>query len=391
MGRHSCCYKQKLRKGLWSPEEDEKLLNYITKHGHGCWSSVPKLAGLQRCGKSCRLRWINYLRPDLKRGAFSQQEENSIIELHAVLGNRWSQIAAQLPGRTDNEIKNLWNSCLKKKLRQRGIDPNTHQPLSEVENDKDKTLTSDKSNNQKASNEAEKPKPIIPMERYPLEVNSSSSKINNCSSTLDRFGTCHDTSITSCRPSDMVGMGYFSFQHLNYAPNIGLTPNPNNTSSLCFIPTSTSSSQIMSSEINSSMIHSSISSGDIDGVHNWEASTFSTNNNASKSNGSSNCSNIQLQSSTNFLDAHSSQSHLPFQEDIKWSEYLSTPFFVGNTVQQQNQSTQCMYTDEGKSETGFNIAQESSTSWHHTQQHFQPSDIYTKDLQRFSVAFGQTL
>ncbi|KAL8166315.1 hypothetical protein V2J09_007814 [Rumex salicifolius] len=89
---------------------------------------------LQRCGKSCRLRWINYLRPDLKRGAFSQEEESLIIELHAVLGNRWSQIAAQLPGRTDNEIKNLWNSCLKKKLRQRGIDPNTHKPLSEIEN-----------------------------------------------------------------------------------------------------------------------------------------------------------------------------------------------------------------------------------------------------------------
>ncbi|PWZ09108.1 Transcription factor MYB61 [Zea mays] len=88
MGRHSCCYKQKLRKGLWSPEEDEKLMNHITKHGHGCWSSVPKLAGLQRCGKSCRLRWINYLRPDLKRGAFAQDEEDLIIELHAVLGNR---------------------------------------------------------------------------------------------------------------------------------------------------------------------------------------------------------------------------------------------------------------------------------------------------------------
>ncbi|KAM0951275.1 putative transcription factor MYB-HB-like family [Dioscorea sansibarensis] len=129
MGRHSCCYKQKLRKGLWSPEEDEKLMKHITKYGHGCWSSVPKLAGLQRCGKSCRLRWINYLRPDLKRGTFSEQEENLIIELHAVLGNRWSQIAAQLPGRTDNEIKNLWNSCIKKKLRQRGIDPVTHKSL----------------------------------------------------------------------------------------------------------------------------------------------------------------------------------------------------------------------------------------------------------------------
>ncbi|PON43248.1 MYB transcription factor [Parasponia andersonii] len=122
-----CCYKQKLRRGLWSPEEDEKLLRHITKYGHGCWSSVPKQAGLERCGKSCRLRWINYLRPDLKRGTFSAEEENHIIELHAVLGNRWSQIAAQLPGRTDNEIKNFWNSCLKKKLRQRGIDPLINQ------------------------------------------------------------------------------------------------------------------------------------------------------------------------------------------------------------------------------------------------------------------------
>ncbi|KAL1312849.1 transcription repressor MYB6 [Arachis ipaensis] len=147
MGRHSCCYKQKLRKGLWSPEEDEKLLRHITKYGHGCWSSVPKQAGLQRCGKSCRLRWINYLRPDLKRGTFSQEEENLIIELHAVLGNRWSQIAAQLPGRTDNEIKNLWNSCLKKKLRQRGIDPVTHKPLSELSEEKsqiqEKALSND--------------------------------------------------------------------------------------------------------------------------------------------------------------------------------------------------------------------------------------------------------
>ncbi|KAG5618096.1 hypothetical protein H5410_017920 [Solanum commersonii] len=131
MGRHSCSVKQKLRKGLWSPEEDEKLCNYITNFGIGSWSSVPKLAGLQRCGKSCRLRWINYLRPDLKRGMFSQEEEDKIISLHQVLGNRWAQIAAQLPGRTDNEIKNFWNSSLKKKLMKQGIDPNTHKPLKE--------------------------------------------------------------------------------------------------------------------------------------------------------------------------------------------------------------------------------------------------------------------
>ncbi|KAE8124301.1 hypothetical protein FH972_019200 [Carpinus fangiana] len=141
MGRHSCCIKQKLRKGLWSPEEDEKLFNYITRFGVGCWSSVPKLAGLQRCGKSCRLRWINYLRPDLKRGMFSQQEEDLIISLHEVLGNRWAQIAAQLPGRTDNEIKNFWNSCLKKKLMKQGIDPTTHKPIIEAEQKDGKKCT----------------------------------------------------------------------------------------------------------------------------------------------------------------------------------------------------------------------------------------------------------
>ncbi|PIA58596.1 hypothetical protein AQUCO_00500496v1 [Aquilegia coerulea] len=132
MGRSPCCDEFGLKKGPWTPEEDDMLVDYIKRHGHGSWRALPKLAGLNRCGKSCRLRWTNYLRPDIKRGKFSEEEEQLIISLHSVLGNKWSQIATHLPGRTDNEIKNYWNTHLKKKLLQMGIDPITHRPRTDL-------------------------------------------------------------------------------------------------------------------------------------------------------------------------------------------------------------------------------------------------------------------
>ncbi|CAB4272810.1 unnamed protein product [Prunus armeniaca] len=125
---HDCVASSGVKKGLWTPAEDQKLLAYVQKHGHGNWQSLPQRAGLQRCGKSCRLRWRNYLRPDIKRGNFSLQEDQTIIQLHALLGNRWSAITAHLPKRTDNEVKNYWHSRLKKRLALKGYDPVTHKP-----------------------------------------------------------------------------------------------------------------------------------------------------------------------------------------------------------------------------------------------------------------------
>ncbi|KAE8659363.1 MYB315 protein [Hibiscus syriacus] len=145
MGRQPCCDKVGLKKGPWTAEEDKKLVTFILTNGQCCWRAVPKLAGLLRCGKSCRLRWTNYLRPDLKRGLLSEDEEQMVIELHAQLGNRWSKIASHLPGRTDNEIKNHWNTHIKKKLREMGIDPLTHKPLSTAEEQQEKKKQVDKS------------------------------------------------------------------------------------------------------------------------------------------------------------------------------------------------------------------------------------------------------
>ncbi|KAJ9152522.1 hypothetical protein P3X46_026082 [Hevea brasiliensis] len=135
MGRPPCCDKSNVKRGLWTAEEDAKILAHVSNHGIGNWTMVPKKAGLNRCGKSCRLRWTNYLRPDLKHDNFAPQEEELIINLHKAIGSRWSLIARELPGRTDNDVKNYWNTKLRKKLSKMGIDPVTHKPFSQMLSD----------------------------------------------------------------------------------------------------------------------------------------------------------------------------------------------------------------------------------------------------------------
>ncbi|KAE8688010.1 MYB108 protein [Hibiscus syriacus] len=121
-----------LRRGPWTLEEDTLLTHYIARHGEGRWNMLAKCAGLKRTGKSCRLRWLNYLKPDIKRGNLTPQEQLLILELHSKWGNKWSKIAQHLPGRTDNEIKNYWRTRVQKQARQLNIESNSKRFLDAV-------------------------------------------------------------------------------------------------------------------------------------------------------------------------------------------------------------------------------------------------------------------
>ncbi|CAK9164577.1 unnamed protein product [Ilex paraguariensis] len=220
MGRQPCCDKVGLKRGPWTIDEDHKLMNFILNNGIQCWRMVPKLAGLLRCGKSCRLRWINYLRPDLKRGALSESEENQIIQLHARLGNRWSKIASHFPGRTDNEIKNHWNTRIKKRIKFNGLDPLTHLPVEQEEKIEDKIETIPESNLQKeeenetldvtatVNNKAKRDDPE--MDEKEKEVNTNSDETNEllknyemlCGSLdVDLWIDQEDNTFNTCSPS----------------------------------------------------------------------------------------------------------------------------------------------------------------------------------------------
>ncbi|XP_047341623.1 transcription factor MYB61-like [Impatiens glandulifera] len=389
MGRHSCCYKQKLRKGLWSPEEDEKLIKHITKFGHGCWSSVPKLAALQRCGKSCRLRWINYLRPDLKRGTFSHQEESLIIELHSVLGNRWSQIAAQLPGRTDNEIKNLWNSSIKKKLRQRGIDPNTHKPLSEVENEEKLNNNINTESNQNSDKTIQMPVvvqniPVTPTHEFFHEerfVNSSHE-----SSTAGFF------SIQQQQQQHQQQQQFNNYE-ASIIPNTGLFLSPNSIHDFISFPCNSMSKPSISLHSDQSTTNSM---GSFTVNHNWINST------SSNGSSSSNNSNVDLQNNTSFFDNNTAFSwgtaaddciiikHENNQEEeMKWSEYLMGTSAIQS---QLNITPQHIYGDAKPEMQSIN---NHNNIWPQQQQQHESSshgsiDIFNKQFQRLAAeSYGQ--
>ncbi|KAI5434509.1 transcription factor MYB1 [Lathyrus oleraceus] len=111
-----------VRKGAWTYEEDKLLKACIEKFGEGKWHLIPQRAGLNRCRKSCRFRWLNYVKPTINRESFSEDEVDMILRLHKLLGNRWSLIAARLFGRTANDVKNYWHTHLRKKMVSKNIE-----------------------------------------------------------------------------------------------------------------------------------------------------------------------------------------------------------------------------------------------------------------------------
>ncbi|XP_022749077.1 transcription factor MYB13-like [Durio zibethinus] len=191
MVRTPCCDKSGLRKGTWTPEEDRKLKAYVTRYGCWNWRQLPKYAGLARCGKSCRLRWMNYLRPNIKRGNYTEEEEETIIRLHESLGNRWSIIAAELPGRTDNEVKNHWHTTLKKRFKHKP--PVTKDGKENSQDPVVKRGTSAEEKETKLNNHD----PLINPTSPPLILESSMSSPQPASSDQNSSITADNTVVSS--------------------------------------------------------------------------------------------------------------------------------------------------------------------------------------------------
>ncbi|XP_010267204.1 PREDICTED: transcription factor MYB3-like [Nelumbo nucifera] len=221
MGRAPCCDKANVKKGPWSPEEDAKLKEFIEKYGTGGnWISLPQKAGLKRCGKSCRLRWLNYLRPNIKHGEFSDEEDRIIWSLYASIGSRWSIIASRLPGRTDNDIKNYWNTKLKKKIM--GMAPSQrkaphHQPslpthLPMAVSSPSQSLSSSSSSYQGSRSYYNPSESVVGLE--PISI--PSNLLSNCN-TYTTTSTATATTSTLLQAQD----GFMSPMH-NYQVKEGL-------------------------------------------------------------------------------------------------------------------------------------------------------------------------
>ncbi|OIT04545.1 PREDICTED: transcription factor WER-like [Nicotiana attenuata] len=182
---------KEIKKGAWSPEEDRKLRAYIIKYGIWNWSQMPIFAGLSRTGKSCRLRWVNYLSPDVKRGPFSLEEFEIVVKMYQELGNRWSTIAARLPGRTDNEVKNFFHTHLKKHL---GLKTNAPLKITARRKRVDQTKENAKTNTIKA-------------EERPVLGTTSSLLLPDVSSPCSSAMTCEE--------NQMMDVANFSQTYLN--------------------------------------------------------------------------------------------------------------------------------------------------------------------------------
>ncbi|KAJ9182278.1 hypothetical protein P3X46_006293 [Hevea brasiliensis] len=205
MVRAPCCEKMGLKKGPWTPEEDKILISHIQKYGHSNWRALPKLAGLLRCGKSCRLRWINYLRPDIKRGNFTEEEEETIIKLHEMLGNRWSAIAAKLPGRTDNEIKNVWHTHLKKKLKQKQDSKSNNQELYVTVPKCEEISVSNLSESENSNVPTLPGLPESPGRHSPMSPQpSSSSDLSTVTETSDATAETDNIEVENMDSSEMI-------------------------------------------------------------------------------------------------------------------------------------------------------------------------------------------